>query len=56
VRRYDLPRRVNAVLFSPVFDRIKPAQIVQWILEDKLDVRFQLQMHKFIWDSKQRGV
>ena len=56
VRRFDLPRRVNAVLFSPVFDRIKPAQIVQWILEDKLDVRFQLQMHKFIWDSKQRGV
>ena len=31
-------------------------QIVDWIVGDKLPVRFQLQMHKFIWDPKQKGV
>jgi 7-carboxy-7-deazaguanine synthase len=56
VRKYDLPKRVNAVLFSPVFGKIKPVDIVDWILGDKLDVRFQLQLHKFIWDPKERGV
>ena len=56
VCRYALASRVNSVLFSPVFGRIEPASIVQWILEDKLDVRFQLQLHKFIWNPKQRGV
>src|SRR5216117_2839072 len=56
VQRYDLPSRCNAVLFSPIFGRIDPRQIVEWILADKLDVRFQLQMHKFIWNPTQRGV
>ena len=56
VCRFALPGRVKAVLFSPVFGRIDPAAMVQWILEDKLAVRFQLQLHKLIWDPKQRGV
>jgi 7-carboxy-7-deazaguanine synthase len=56
VERYDLPRRCHAVLFSPIFGRIDPREIVDWILEDKLNVRFQLQMHKFIWSPTQRGV
>jgi len=56
VERYDLPRRCHTVLFSPIFGRIDPRQIVDWILEDKLNVRFQLQMHKFIWSPTQRGV
>jgi 7-carboxy-7-deazaguanine synthase len=56
VRRFDLPNRVGTVLFSPVFGKIQPVDIVNWIIEDKLDVRFQLQMHKFIWDPKERGV
>ena len=54
--KFNLSRRVNAVLFSPVFGRITPVEIVNWTLEDKLDVRFQLQLHKFIWDPKKRGV
>ena len=53
---HDLTARCGAVLFSPIFGRIEPRQIVEWILEDKLSVRFQLQMHKFIWDPKQKGV
>jgi 7-carboxy-7-deazaguanine synthase len=56
VERYDLPSRCHAVLFSPIFGRIDPREIVEWILADKLDVRFQLQMHKFIWSPTQRGV
>ncbi|MEI8233373.1 MAG: radical SAM protein [Verrucomicrobiota bacterium] len=54
--RFDLPRRVKAVLFSPVFGRIEPAEIAGWILEDKLGVRFQLQLHKALWDPHRRGV
>ena len=56
VRKFSLPTRCHSVLFSPVFGRIQPVEIVNWILEDKLDVRFQLQMHKFIWEPAKRGV
>jgi 7-carboxy-7-deazaguanine synthase len=56
VEHYALVCRCHAVLFSPIFGRIDPRQIVEWILADKLDVRFQLQMHKFIWSPTQRGV
>ncbi len=56
VQRYDLSKRCHAVLFSPIFGRIDPREIVEWILADNLDVRFQLQMHKFIWTPTQRGV
>jgi 7-carboxy-7-deazaguanine synthase len=56
VVRFKLPDRCRAVLFSPIFGRIDPREIVEWILADHLDVRFQLQMHKFIWSPTQRGV
>jgi 7-carboxy-7-deazaguanine synthase len=56
VQEFDLTKRCHAVLFSPIFGRIDPRQIVEWILADKLSVRFQLQMHKFIWTPSQRGV
>lgn len=57
VRRYTLDQRCKAVLFSPVFGEIDPKDIVTWMLEDGLHaVRFQLQMHKFIWPPDERGV
>lgn len=57
VRRYNLSERCKAVLFSPVFGEVDPKDIVDWMLEDGLnDVRFQLQMHKFIWPPDERGV
>lgn len=56
VRTHDLASRVRAVLFSPVFGRIEPRDIVSWILEDRLPVRFQIQMHKVIWDPRATGV
>jgi 7-carboxy-7-deazaguanine synthase len=56
VQRNALTQRCRAVLFSPIFGRIDPREIVQWILADRLPVRFQLQMHKFIWTPTKRGV
>ena len=53
---HELATRCRAVLFSPIFGRIAPAQIVEWMVADKLPVRFQLQMHKFIWDPAAKGV
>jgi 7-carboxy-7-deazaguanine synthase len=46
----------NNVLMSVVFWELEPLTLVEWILEDKLNVRFQLQMHKFIWDPAATGV
>jgi 7-carboxy-7-deazaguanine synthase len=56
LREHDLATRCGGVLFSPIFGRIEPREIVEWIIEDKLPVRFQLQMHKFIWEPRARGV
>ncbi|PYV43313.1 MAG: 7-carboxy-7-deazaguanine synthase [Acidobacteria bacterium] len=44
------------VLLSTVFNEIEPKQVVGWLLEDNLNVRFQLQIHKYIWDPSTRGV
>ena len=42
------------ILFSPVFGKIKPSKIAEWILEDKLDVRFHLQLHNVIWPNGEK--
>ena len=55
-RDHNLAARVNAVLMSPVFRALDPAQLAAWILEDRLPVRMQVQMHKFIWSPTARGV
>ena len=41
------------VLFSPVQGQLDPAQLAQWILDDRLPLRFQLQLHKVLWGSAQ---
>lgn len=56
IRTHALDQRVGAVLLSVVFGKLAPRDVVEWILEDHLPVRFQLQMHKFIWEPKARGV
>lgn len=56
IRTHGLVQRVGAVLLSVVFGKLAPKDVVEWILEDGLPVRFQLQMHKFIWEPKARGV
>ena len=44
------------ILASTVFSKIEPKIIVKKILEDGLNIRFQLQLHKYIWDANSRGV
>ncbi len=56
LNKYDLFDKVEQVLFSPVFERVENIQLAEWILHDKLNVRFQLQMHKYIWHPETRGV
>ena len=55
ISQYQLTEKCS-VLFSNVFEELKPVQLAEWILEDNLKVRFQIQMHKYIWDPKKRGV
>jgi 7-carboxy-7-deazaguanine synthase len=56
VLRHDLASRCAAVLFSPVHGVMAPQSLSEWILEDRLPVRIQLQMHKYIWAPDTRGV
>ena len=56
IREFRLIERCS-VYISPVFGEIEPAEIVDFMLENKLNgVNVQLQMHKFIWDPNMRGV
>ena len=55
VRQYDLSSRCP-VLFSPVFGELDLRLLAEWVLADRLNVRFQLQMHKLIWSPDMRGV
>jgi len=66
--RHDLTSRVNSVLFSPAFSKeaqgardasnclLDPQALADWILEDNLQVRLSLQIHKLIWDPALKGV
>lgn len=50
VQAHTLDRRCM-VLFSPVHGAVEPRQLAEWIIEDKLPVRFQLQLHKLLWND-----
>lgn len=39
------------VLFSPVWDKVAPRELAEWIIADQLPVRFQLQLHKILWND-----
>ncbi|WP_303901414.1 7-carboxy-7-deazaguanine synthase QueE [Thiohalomonas denitrificans] len=51
IKRYRIADRCE-VLFSPVFGRIEPRQLADWIIEDRLPVRFQMQLHKLLWGDE----
>jgi len=55
ISKYSLNKKCE-ILFTVVFGKLEPIQLVNWILEDRLNVRFQLQMHKFIWHPETKGV
>ena len=48
--------QVEEVIFSPVFGALAPQRLAEWVLEDRLNVRLGLQLHKFIWDADAHGV
>ncbi len=55
MNKYNLGEKCS-ILFSTVFGKLDPSILVKWILEDNLNVRFQLQLHKFIWEPSAKGV
>lgn len=44
------------ILFSPVREQLEPADLAGWILEDRLPVRLNLQLHRVVWPAAERGV
>ena len=56
VSKHGLATRAAAVLFSPVHGVLAPRELVQWMLDDRVPARLQLQAHKYIWDPQTRGV
>ena len=50
--QFDLRSRVAEVLFSPSFEELSYRELADWILQDRVDVRMQLQLHKHIWGDK----
>ena len=55
IKKYKLDKKCS-ILISPVHNKIKEKTIVDWILKDNLNVRFQIQLHKKIWDESTKGV
>jgi len=56
LNQHQLHRRLRAVLMSPVFGTLASADLANWILQKRLPVRMQLQLHKHIWPPETRGV
>lgn len=55
IAKHDLDQRFQ-VLVSPAYGLIQPKDLSSWIVEDKLNVRLNLQLHKFIWSPRAKGV
>ncbi|TVP93232.1 MAG: 7-carboxy-7-deazaguanine synthase QueE, partial [Pseudomonadaceae bacterium] len=49
---YGLVERVGEVLFSPSHAELEPRMLADWIVADNLPVRFQLQLHKYLWNDQ----
>ena len=52
IKQYKLAEKVSAVLFSPCAGSLDSACLAEWILEDRLPVRFQIQLHKILWGDR----
>lgn len=50
------PRATVETLLSPLAGRLTPAELAGWLLEDKLDARLNLQLHKIVWPGVDKGV
>ncbi len=56
IRERRLDEKPYGLLFSTVFGKLEPRQLAEWIIADRLPVRFQLQQHKYVWPPDARGV
>jgi 7-carboxy-7-deazaguanine synthase len=56
IARYGVAERVAAIHMSPVHGIMDPKTLSEWVLADRLPVRVQLQIHKYIWPADSRGV
>jgi 7-carboxy-7-deazaguanine synthase len=56
ISRYALAERAAAIHMSPVHGVLDPKTLAEWVLADRLPVRVQLQLHKYIWSPETRGV
>ena len=56
IEKYDLQTRAHAVLISPAWGQIDLQQLANWIAASGLNVRMQLQLHKYIWGPEVKGV
>ncbi len=56
IARYELERRAHAILISPVWGQTDLQALADWIAASGLNVRMQLQLHKYIWGADTRGV
>lgn len=56
IAEHDLERKTPHLLASTVFGKLLPRDLVRWVLEDKLPVRVQLQLHKYVWSPDATGV
>jgi 7-carboxy-7-deazaguanine synthase len=52
VTQYALSEKVSEVLFSPSKEELDPRLLAEWILEDQLKVRMQVQLHKYLWGDQ----
>ncbi|HLA00270.1 MAG TPA: 7-carboxy-7-deazaguanine synthase QueE, partial [Thermodesulfovibrionales bacterium] len=55
IQKYKLMERCK-LLLSPAFGTLPPENLAKWIIGDKLKIRFNLQLHKYIFSSEQRGI
>ena len=51
LQEHGLPGRCQ-ILFSPSYSQVPPASLAEWILADRLPVRFQIQLHKYLWGNE----
>jgi 7-carboxy-7-deazaguanine synthase len=56
IAEHDLERRARAILISPAWGQIDLAELANWIAESGMELRMQLQLHKYIWGPDARGV
>jgi len=54
IHEYNLIKK-SKILISPVYNKLPPKKLAEWILNDKLNIRLQIQLHKILWFDQKRG-